>query len=414
MFRNYDFSLMNKDKKILTFHSDVSEHGPEHGVKFTEIKSLDEMRPVGYKNIGNWIADRQAPKHREHMEKLLKACGCYDLDGFIRVSHALSLNDTFWIKPAHSDLIWNEVSLYKNPFDETISRIAFEGGLYGEQMSSTSPEYETSGSFAKCWVRNEQNIILLKQGSHGFKNAGLEPYSEYYASQVSKEICEDYIAYDLTKFRGELVSACPLFTSEAYGFVPIYRLFEDKNFSLDDVLNKLDAFGVADKMKDMLVLDALILNTDRHAGNYGVLIENSTQEIVDFAPVFDNNMSLLPYAMEDDLMNIKEYIATRPTRLGQDFNKTAHTFLTDHAKEMLPKLEHFKFQRHPKYNLPESRLCVLEKMIQDQAKDIQRGTPLYKIGTIDDEINRCSDISELNHFDTLDFGQINLPDIEER
>ena len=61
-------------------------------------------------------------------------CGCYNLDGFIRVTHALSLNDTFWIKTVDSKLQWKNVSLYENQFDETIAKIAFEGGLYGKEL----------------------------------------------------------------------------------------------------------------------------------------------------------------------------------------------------------------------------------------------------------------------------------------
>ena len=118
-------------------------------------------------------------------------CGCYNLDGFIRVTHALSLNDTFWIKPINSSLEWKNVSLYENQFDETIAKIAFEGGLYGKEFTTTSPEFGTSGSFAKCWVKEDDGIYLLKRGSEGARNAGLEPYSEMYSSQIAKIICRD-------------------------------------------------------------------------------------------------------------------------------------------------------------------------------------------------------------------------------
>lgn len=58
-----------------------------------------------------------------------------------------------------------------------IAKIAFEGGLYGKEFTTTSPEFGTSGSFAKCWVKEDDGIYLLKRGSEGARNAGLEPYS---------------------------------------------------------------------------------------------------------------------------------------------------------------------------------------------------------------------------------------------
>ena len=36
---------------------------------------------------------------------------------------------------------------------EKIAKMAFEGGLHGRHLSTTSPEYGTDGSFAKCWIR---------------------------------------------------------------------------------------------------------------------------------------------------------------------------------------------------------------------------------------------------------------------
>lgn len=37
--------------------------------------------------------------------------------------------------------------------NEKIAKTAFEGGLHGRHLSTTSPEYGTDGSFAKCWIR---------------------------------------------------------------------------------------------------------------------------------------------------------------------------------------------------------------------------------------------------------------------
>lgn len=170
MFLDNTFFLMNKDQKLLTFQVHRSELGT---LKFEEIsREGGTLLPIGFSDIQSWIAHRQAPKHRAHIEKLLRMCGCYDLEGYIRVTYALNLNDTFWICPATSDLTWERVSLFQNDFDETIARLAFEGGLYGESFSNTSPEFGTSGSFAKCWIREKGEIYLMKQGSEGARNSG--------------------------------------------------------------------------------------------------------------------------------------------------------------------------------------------------------------------------------------------------
>ena len=54
------------------------------------------------------------------------------------------------------------------------------------------------------------------------------------------------------------------------------------------------------QLADMLVFDAVIINEDRHYGNFGLLRDNRSGSIISPAPVFDNGLSLLCYAMRDD------------------------------------------------------------------------------------------------------------------
>lgn len=374
-----EFYLMNKDQRVLTFRMEKNEFDE---VTFKEVKEekgkdfIETPRPIGFKDIQLWLAGRQAPKHRAHIAELLRQCGCYNLDGYLRVTHALTLNDTFWVKPADSTLKWDHVSLYSNEFDETIARIAFEGGMYGKQFSSTSPEFGTDGAYAKCWIRKGSDILLLKQGSDGARNTGLEPYSEYYSSQISKQICEEYVEYDMEMYRGKLVSSCRLFTNEKVGFTATDRIVE-KDIGVSGLLSYFTSIGSEDAFRRMLVFDALTINTDRHLGNFGVLVDNDTQKILKMAPVFDNNQSLLPYAEEQEFRDIDEYLKTRPTRIGIDFNQVAHQMLSPEIRADLNNLKGFSFQKHPRYNLPEERLKILEELIDKQIYNILHDIRLY-------------------------------------
>ena len=137
MEKRQEYFLMNRDEKVMLFTSEKNEYGE---VLLEEQEVFDISLPPGFEDIQIFIAHRQAPKHRKHILKLLRRAGCEDLEGFLRVSKALSLNDTFWVKPAKSRLCWKEVSLYQNDFNEVIAQIAFDGGDYETDFSSTSPE----------------------------------------------------------------------------------------------------------------------------------------------------------------------------------------------------------------------------------------------------------------------------------
>lgn len=372
MFLDNDFLLMNKDVPVLEF---TTYRDALNEVYFQEEKRFDAALPIGYESIGQWIEDRQAPKHREHIEKLLKMCGCYDLDAYIRVTMALTLNDTFWVKPADKDVKWNEVSLYCNKFNEVIARLAFEGGLYGQNFSSTSPEFGTDGAYAKCWVREGNEIYLYKAGTSGFSNAGLEPFSEVYSSQIAEKICNRSVTYHIDRYHGKVISKCQLFTSEKYGFVPISKILP-KRFRVQDLLNLYAAYESEDDFRRMVVLDALVLNTDRHAGNHGLLVDNDTLKPIMMAPIFDNNQGLLPYAVDENFENLEQYLQTKGPRIGSDFNEIAYQMLTPEIKADLINLKGFQFTRG-KIDLPEERIKALEQLVNRQIDKILNNIRIY-------------------------------------
>ena len=338
------YLLLNKDTVWLEFRCERNE--------YLEVTAREEVwhtgqRPFGYTNLTDFLERRKAPKHRAHIAELLRQYGCQELDGYLDVTHALSLNDTFWVKRVDSPLKWEEVSLYRNPFNEVISEAAFDGSLSSSTFSSTSPEFSTDGQYAKCWMREGDTIWLYKTGGV----FGMEPLSEYLASQLAACLCSDAVTYDLGFYHGVLISKCQLFTSETFGLAKAAVLTKDRT---------IDAF------RRMCILDALILNTDRHSGNFGVLYQNDTMQVQKMAPVFDNNRSLLFDLDDDQLKNAEWCIRHCAPRLGVDFIATARGLMTDAICSDLKSLRDFHFEQHPNIPAPQERLDRLTEIVQRQ------------------------------------------------
>lgn len=197
------------------------------------------------------------------------------------------------MKGETSPLKWEEVSLGRNPFDEVISQAAFDGSLTSSTFSSTSPEFSIDGQYAKCWMREGDTIWLYKTGGV----FGMEPLSEYLASQLTIYLYPDAVIYDLRFYHGALISKCPLFTSEELGLAKTAVFTKDRTVS--GFLRYFESIGSGDAFRRMCILDTLILNTDRHGGNFGVLYQNDAMQVQKMAPVFDNNRSLL-FNLDDD------------------------------------------------------------------------------------------------------------------
>ena len=366
-----EYLLMNKNSKLILFDVRANEFS-QYFCKELERYVDNTLLPPGFSSIHEWVDSRNYAKHKYHLQRWLRLWQIDTIQGFLDITHALSLNDTLWVRKADDNLSWENVSLYSNNFTDVVAKTAFSKGLRGLKLSSTSPEFTSEGSFEKCWIRDKSgHIMLYKKGSSGFANAGLEPYSEFYSSQLSAIICRSALKYNLHHFKGCLVSSCSMFTDEDNGFVPIYKyLNTSKTYDFNDIISLLEAYGLTEDFKDMIVLDAIILNPDRHFGNFGFIVDNDTFRIKRFAPVFDHNMALLARAMDNSLEDDAKYVLTLGHKINAHFIPAAKPMLSDRTKSILRQLLDFSFTRHKSYNLSARRLRFLNTLVRKQIREL--------------------------------------------
>ena len=325
--------------------------------------------------IASYLKHRVIPKNRAYVHQFLTTCGLgvNRPMNIINVSKGLSLNDCYWIVEKDFNGLFANYNLYENRFSRILSLIAFTG--YGSDVKSSllsSPEFTTNGMLPKCWRRQQGKVLLYKGGTKGASNLGFEPYSEFYAPQIASVLGINAISYGLSKWKGELCSTCELFTSKDISFIPVGRLVKKGGFnavweyykSLGPIFEK--AFN------NMIVFDAIICNTDRHYGNFGVLVDSKTNKIIAPAPLFDHGNSLFNYAGEENLVSneiLEKYITENLfPRVYDDFIETAKEHLDDDLRKNIKKLFNFKFRKHSRYNLNNNRLHRLEHQIQERAK----------------------------------------------
>ncbi len=320
-------------------------------------------------SLWTWLHRRTVPKNRHYVDAMLGHLGIRQKDtrAIIELCKGLSLNDVHWVVPDDFLGRWHDFNLYENEFSKTVAVLAFTGmatSAFGKgEDFSTSPEFTTNGMLAKCWRRKDGVTYLYKSGTEGAANLGFEPYSEFYAAQIAAAMGLPHVGYGLEKFKGRLCSTCPLFTGERYGFIPAGAL-----------LSKDEA--IADpRFRDIFLFDAIVLNTDRHLGNLGFIVDNDTNEIVGPAPIFDNGNSLFSLALYrpnshyDDFADLRKFIARVSPALYDDWLSFPGG-VTDEMKQKLTRLKGFHFSRHKYYNLPAARLKIIEDFIQRRIAEI--------------------------------------------
>lgn len=374
-----NYELKHFDTTLVRFSATEDTNTPEIKILWKNDAKKDlfpldlELTEEG---IAKWLKHRTIPKNRAYVHNFLSKCGL-NINRpmtIIKVSKGLSLNDCYWVVEEGFEGTYDKFNLYDNRFSQVLALIAFTG--YGSSIRTSlasCPEFTTNGMLPKCWRRKDGKILLYKGGTSGASNTGNEPYSEYYAAQVAKVLGIKAIEYGLSQWKGELCSTCELFTSKEYSFLPVGRVVTSGGMkAVREYYEKLGQTFV-DALNDMLVLDAIIMNTDRHFGNFGFIVDNKTNKIVAPAPLFDHGNALLNFAGRDDLESEKalaEYANTLVPCVYDDFIGTAKKVLTNRHREGLRKLLEFKFKKNSRYNLPNKRLKMLEKMIQTRAKSL--------------------------------------------
>lgn len=374
-----NYELKHFDTTLIRFSATEDSNTPEIQI-LCQNDEQKELFPldldVSGDGIAKWLKHRTIPKNRAYVHNFLSKCGL-NLNrpiNIIKVSKGLSLNDCYWVVEEGFNGKFDDFNLYDNRFSQILALIAFTG--YGSSIRTSlasCPEFTTNGMLPKCWRRERGQIKLFKGGTSGASNTGNEPYSEFYAFQVAEIMGINAIPYNLSKWKGELCSTCDLFTNKDCSFLPVGRIVTTGGMKA--VREYYETLG-ADFVKaldDMIVLDALIFNTDRHFGNFGFLIDNKTNKIAAPAPLFDHGNALFNFAGRDDLSSedaLKRYADTLLPCVYDDFVVSAKKVLTPAHKDGIRHLLNFKFKKHSRYNLPADRLKLIEKQIQRRAKEL--------------------------------------------
>ena len=357
------YYIMNKDCIIAEFDYITNELGT--AVPKLVSGNLPEI--YGDMKLKSWLETRRSAKHRAEIARMLRNLGMTDIKSFIDISLGLTLTDTLWVKKEHSDSTWADVNLYDNEFSEIVSQTAFMGGISDLSFKTTSPEYGTDGMLPKCWVRRSDGVYLLKGGTRGFNGAGYEPYSEFFVSQLENALGIEHIDYNLDSYHDLIVSSCKLVTSKEVSMIPSVYYFNNCS-ELPEYLDIADKLGAGERMCDMLVLDALTCNYDRHLNNIQFLVDSDTYEIISLAPVFDNGMGLCSHCKEETTESFIDY--------GNNHVPFAYYSFDDHIPQLMSKemykriddIRDFSFVNHTNYPVSDERLSALNVFIRYRIK----------------------------------------------
>lgn len=196
---------------------------------------------------------------------------------------ALNLTDSYWIKEFEKDDFLN-LSLYRKSNSQLIVETSLSGVIH-ELEKGINPELTNIGSFNKAWIKENDEWWLYKRGNE--KNIYAEMFAYYLANELGMKIATYKVSDNMIASRN--------FTDENKMLEHYSSLkFKFKDKDIDDLIiyNNMKELGLEKEYSDILFLDAIICNPDRHEYNFGIIRQSDTGNILTLAPNFDNNLAL--------------------------------------------------------------------------------------------------------------------------
>lgn len=247
--------------------------------------------------LNKWWTDRSIPASRSGIKDALELLRINSSRVLLAKCYGLSLSDQYWVKPINSDVDWEYINFFDNDFSEDIGDVLFGKAKDSENISLNSPDNTSDGCLKKRWKIINGKRCLLKGGSSPFEQ---QPFNEVIASLIMDKLGIDHVSYQLEFDDEKPYSICEDFITKDTELVSAWKILQKypkpNHLSVyQHYINCCKELGIndiIDKINQMIVVDFIIANEDRHLNNFGLVRNANTLEWIGVAPIFDSGSSL--------------------------------------------------------------------------------------------------------------------------
>lgn len=364
--------LMNKNRAVLKIIGELSYNGKGINLPIitaTEVQVLDKdfcplcivypkpvkreepvQRLTEVEAFNEWFKKRLISDKRPDVPKREDMAANWITSDTIKRPNFFSLTDQYWIRYDKYET-WDKLNFFTNKFNPLNGEFFLsinQKALSEIKYVYNSPDITTNGIQPKRWIQDSetQKSYLYKYLNN---EKDLSVLSEIIASKHLKKLnCIDFVNYQFGITNYCLCSKAECFINEHEEFVPASHLYyvevpetgEDKYVHLIRMCEKMHVPDVIEFIDMMITVDRMMLNFDRHLGNFGFIRNVETGRFERPAPLFDfGSAFFLTEKTEKELseMSAHHYFYNREKKLIRDgIIKTAPLFEIPEEVQLLP------------------------------------------------------------------------------
>ena len=277
------YSLMFKDIEVLSFNADTGR------VELLNINLLpfgiQKHNDMIVRELRYWIISRCMSRSRDNADYLISTLKTNPYKLMID-NFSLSINDPYWIKRRESELSYSDVSIFINQWDEDLANFMITGDEFPEKLyNSVTPELTLRGSWPKRLIKESESIYLLKATCDFEYEEDIE--NEISVSRLLDKLKIPHAEYSRTEYKELPCSKTKILTTDNLHWVSAKEFMKSTN-----CINYVELglrFG-KDSFKEMVIIDYLTGNVDRHSENWSFEY-NDDNKILGMSPIYDFNLS---------------------------------------------------------------------------------------------------------------------------
>ena len=245
-----------------------------------------------------WWGRRSIPKTRINVRDLFQSVPMEyaNVDSLSNLNLGLSLSDQYWMRPKGSGITYDDVNFFDHSFGSQLADVCLGADrvCIPSDIRLIGASSSLGGDQKKAWKVIDGERYLLKESR-------LPYYQESVNETIGTKVCQLFdipcVHYTELLQDNHQYSVCKPVVTKDEDMVSGYDILSKYGtpYSLEPLKDYhvfLLKSGVDDYVDDMVVIDYILRNTDRHWLNLGLIRDANTGDFLREIPVFDFGNSL--------------------------------------------------------------------------------------------------------------------------